>query len=165
VVRNNDLDAAEAAHSNSGMAKRMADIQWDYAPLRPLEALGMSMFDDAFIITDVDLDSARNVAFVANLVPVLSTYCNVRRTREINLEERVALVAAMRELTEFLFDNGTAFRQRQKQLRNFRLIELFIEMLKVPFAPYNKSASGVKFSQVCEGGLTYFDSSTHGLLF
>jgi hypothetical protein len=144
VERKNDPEMGYV-QGNSGTAESMSAIKWDNATLRPLKALGMCMFDDAFIITTVGFELVQSVAFVANLIPVLTTYCDVRSKSEVD-----KLITALRELKAFLFHEETAFRQRQKQLRNFRVIELLIEMLRTLFRPYIKPDSAIPlFDKVC----------------
>lgn len=90
------------------------------------------------------------MGFVSGMIPILKQYCDIRKKRELQTSERTLVESALKELAGFLVVDGTRMKNRQKLLRNLRVVEVLIDMLRVPFKPENTSASAVVFELVSE---------------
>lgn len=100
-----------------------------------LSASREMLFDDAYIISLVPTENTRFVAYINGIIPILRQYTQTRRNRELNIEEVKLTVTAINELREFLFVRGQEQKARQKLLRNLKVVELLIDIIRVPFDP------------------------------
>jgi hypothetical protein len=71
-------------------------------------------------------------AFVAGVMPTLHQY--VYRTRIGNKVLVTNLLILLKEMNGFLYDKYIPQRQRQKLFRDFKVIDILVEMLKAPFS-------------------------------
>eukprot|EP00053_Salpingoeca_punica_P017480 m.168492 g.168492 ORF g.168492 m.168492 type:complete len:2590 (+) comp17217_c0_seq4:243-8012(+) len=149
VKRNPDAQSTKFSHLiTSGLADRMATIEWDGAPLFQLTGTPERMFDDAYIITNVPRVNVGHVVFVSGIIPVLQMYVRDRAERELTNLETMQLVETLREFADWMVVDGHPDKMRQKILRNMGVVETLISMLQVPFRPYNTSASAVDFQSL-----------------
>ena len=91
-------------------------------------------FDDAFSLAMVPTDLVYFGSYLAGAVPMLRQYCRVRRERELSSHEANVLAAVLHEMKEFMFVKGIEQKRRQKRLRDYKVIELLIDMLQAPFS-------------------------------
>eukprot|EP00050_Salpingoeca_kvevrii_P002520 m.196116 g.196116 ORF g.196116 m.196116 type:complete len:2530 (-) comp10628_c0_seq6:379-7968(-) len=136
------------SQETDALSMRLSKIQWDRAPLVELRTTEMMMFDDAFIISKVPDELVYNVAIVSGTLPILRHYPAIRRQRELTSREAAKFCAALEELRAFMYIREVGVRQRQKLLRNLRVIELLVDMLKSPFAPFNTSPSAITLNDL-----------------
>jgi hypothetical protein len=134
----------------SDLAKRMSNIEWDGAMLLQLTGSPERMFDDAFIVTVVPRVSVNYVNFCTGIIPVLLIYVRDRATREISSLETMQLTETLAEFADWMAPEGQPDRTRQKILRNMGIVEMLVEMLQVPFAPFNTSDSAVEFANLLQ---------------
>ena len=125
----------------SGLAQRMSNVKWDNALLLQIGVTPEAMFDDAYMINRVADKNAGYVAFVSGMIPLLRLYLS----RPLDPNECIMLEAALKEFKDWIYVNGIADRERQKIIRNLGVIELLVEMLQMPFTPFNTSPSAIDF--------------------
>ncbi|XP_004347257.1 hypothetical protein CAOG_04510 [Capsaspora owczarzaki ATCC 30864] len=124
--------------------KPMTEIRYDKAKLLQLTASRESHYDDAFTITQAKQKDINNVNFVAGILPALKWYAKSFRAaaskdkpRELTAETAAYLCRAMDLLAKFVVDKDTPNKRRQKVLRHLRCVDALIEVIRVPFSPYN----------------------------
>ncbi|KAH9498184.1 hypothetical protein Btru_007905 [Bulinus truncatus] len=88
----------------------------NYGTPENVAASGESMYDDAFTIQYVEKGYVDDFNFVAGMVPFL-----------LNL-----IKDAMEELRRFMYVNGLTNKNRQKLMRNLRVIDLLVKILQCP---------------------------------
>ncbi|ELT91343.1 hypothetical protein CAPTEDRAFT_201920 [Capitella teleta] len=92
----------------------MKSLRWDGAFLRKISASGEKMYHDAYTIQLVEPEHLKNFNFVAGMVPFL-----------LNL-----ILDALQELKDFMIIKGVATKERQKLMRNLRVIDLLVRLLQ-----------------------------------
>ncbi|GFN95264.1 inositol 1,4,5-trisphosphate receptor type 1 [Plakobranchus ocellatus] len=111
----------------------MKGLRWDTAQVRQVAASGESMYDDAFTIQYVERNYVDDFNYVAGMVPFL---LNLIKDREegvvLNAKKTHLTLTAMEELRKFMYVNGVTNKNRQKLMRNLRVIDLLVLILKCP---------------------------------
>ena len=127
------------------LSKRMQELEWDVSTLfTATTAVKENDSDCAMCLTLVDLHQVDNSNFVSGVIPVLNFYCDTRSVRELQPAEAARVVDTLREICEFVYDNGVAMKCRQKLFRGLMLMDLLIKMLVVPFRPPDSEPEGAK---------------------
>ncbi|BFZ19740.1 hypothetical protein BsWGS_22779 [Bradybaena similaris] len=111
----------------------MKGLRWDTANVRQVSASGESMYDDAFTIQYVEKAYVDDFNYVAGMVPFL---LNLIRDRSecviLNAKKTHLTLTAMEELRRFMYVNGSTNKNRQKLMRNLRVIDLLVKILQCP---------------------------------
>ncbi|XP_076470932.1 inositol 1,4,5-trisphosphate-gated calcium channel ITPR2-like isoform X2 [Babylonia areolata] len=109
----------------------MRGLRWDGAQVRQVAASGESMYDDAFTIQHVEKQYVDDFNYVAGMVPFL---LNLIKDREeglfLNAKKTHTTLTAMEELRKFLLHQGAPVKNRQKLMRNLRVIDLLVRILQ-----------------------------------
>ncbi|GFO23773.1 inositol 1,4,5-trisphosphate receptor type 1 [Plakobranchus ocellatus] len=128
-----DEDYEKRQYHLTGTEGTMQDLQWDGAPLRKISASRESMYDDAYTIQVVEEKEVLAFNFVAGMVPFLfnliqdhhsCTPLTARKTHEI--------IGTLREIKVYIMPDGVPNKDRQKLLRNLRVIDLLVKLLQCP---------------------------------
>eukprot|EP00039_Didymoeca_costata_P011469 m.161015 g.161015 ORF g.161015 m.161015 type:complete len:2636 (+) comp15183_c0_seq1:24-7931(+) len=119
-------------------------VVWDKAELINLSFSPRPQFDDAFIINRVTSEKVSNVNFVKGTLPVLRQYLidRVKKNQSVDLQYAGRMVSMLKELKEFMYYRGQSQKRRQKLLRDFKVTELVVDMLRYNFNRFNPQ-SGV----------------------
>eukprot|EP00039_Didymoeca_costata_P001936 m.56376 g.56376 ORF g.56376 m.56376 type:complete len:2661 (+) comp11036_c1_seq1:86-8068(+) len=126
------------------------NVKWDGADLIHIGFSARPQFDDAFIINRVLDEQCRNVNFVKGIIPVLRQYLVDRmQPRHVSLQYASVMVHALKSLQKFMYHKGQPQKKRQKLLRDFKVTELIVEILRSNFDRFNK-ASGVSLQKLTE---------------
>eukprot|EP00055_Hartaetosiga_balthica_P014270 m.77659 g.77659 ORF g.77659 m.77659 type:complete len:2539 (+) comp8548_c0_seq6:41-7657(+) len=126
--------------ASKSLIENTKSIQWDGKRLCQLGLSSERKFNDAFIVQTVAQKQVDDVAFVQGIVPILKHFTTVRLHEYCDVSLALSTRTALEELNSFLFHNGLPQRLRQKLLRSLGVIEVIIDLLKSPFAPFNTSA-------------------------
>lgn len=119
-------------------------------------------FKDTFavrIIKDVD---AHHMGFVTGCRQVLHEYVVRKRTGKlaVNVDE---LLILLKEMNAFLYTSEIPQRTRQKMYRDFKVVDLLIEMLKAPYSlPCNRPDADhlmASFDEVCDAEVASINDS------
>ncbi|ESN99319.1 hypothetical protein HELRODRAFT_162842 [Helobdella robusta] len=100
----------------------MKNLRWDGASLRKrdftfqISASGEKMYHDAYTLQKVEDQHVRSFNFVSGMAPFL-----------LNL-----IKDALQELKSFMLINNVASKKHQKLMRNLRIIDLLVKILKSP---------------------------------
>lgn len=109
----------------------MRGVRWDGAQVRQVAASGESMYDDAFTIHMVEMENEDEFNFVAGMVPYLLNLIKDRNDGHLlNSKKTHAVLTAMEELRLFMLVAGTTDKNRQKLMRNLRVIDLLVKLLQ-----------------------------------
>ena len=90
----------------SEFAARIAQMQWDKAPLIQIGVSPERRFDDAFVLYGASPDHVFNVHYVAGCLPYLHKFTRDRAAGDVPALEMHQYVVALTELAEFLLVDG-----------------------------------------------------------
>ncbi|XP_064627454.1 inositol 1,4,5-trisphosphate receptor type 1-like isoform X9 [Lineus longissimus] len=111
----------------------MRGLRWDGAELRKLSASGERMYDDAFTIQKIEEVHGTAFNFASGMVPFLFNLVRDRQEgRYLNAKKTYKVLTALKELKIFLIVEGEANKNRQKLLRNLRIIDFLVKLLQYP---------------------------------
>ncbi|XP_041375499.1 inositol 1,4,5-trisphosphate receptor type 3-like [Gigantopelta aegis] len=111
----------------------MRGLRWDNAQVRQVAASGESMYDDAFTIQFVERLYVDDFNYVAGMVPFLLNLIKDRNDGHVlNAKKTHTTVTAMEELRKFMYVKSIISKNRQKLMRNLRVIDLLVKILKCP---------------------------------
>ena len=151
VTRQDDFSTKQlAAGGNLEGIERAVNTTWDKAELRQLVLSDTQHFQDAFSARVVPDEHVYSVGFVAGIVPILRQYAQRRNVRELTPLESMTLAGVLNDLHGFMFDKGIEIKTRQKLLRDFKVIEILMEMAQAPFS--EKCAEGTSVAALLKNG-------------
>ncbi|XP_077867819.1 inositol 1,4,5-trisphosphate-gated calcium channel ITPR2-like, partial [Saccoglossus kowalevskii] len=120
-----------------GDSDSMSNLQWSKATLRKITARENKLqFDDAFTIQKVDTDLIEIFNFVAGMVPVLQKI--VKDNKIPNKKQAKKITDALQELNRFMNVNGEYIKDRQKLLRNLKVVDLLVDVTKLSYKKENE---------------------------
>ncbi|KAL4219957.1 hypothetical protein ACF0H5_020368 [Mactra antiquata] len=137
------------AEDTKADSKSMGSLKWSTAQLRKgilqelRETLGGKIgigvveekqYDDAFTIQSVD-ESLQNIFnFMAGMVPFIQKLVADKKAGVIlNAKMSHNVQTAINEISSFMVVDGEPIKKRQKLMRNLRIVELLVGLLKCPF--------------------------------
>ncbi|XP_065833160.1 inositol 1,4,5-trisphosphate-gated calcium channel ITPR1-like isoform X3 [Oscarella lobularis] len=108
-------------------------LEWDGAKLKQVGSSDVMNYNDAFAIQGVKKEHVDILNFTAGMIPVIWQYIKDRKERR-RLSRRAAtrFYSALCQLGDFQIQEGEPVKDRQKLLRNFRIVDFMIEILKLP---------------------------------
>ncbi|KAK2140830.1 hypothetical protein LSH36_1236g00007 [Paralvinella palmiformis] len=111
----------------------MKSLRWDGASLRKISASGEKMYHDAYTIQQVEPRQLVNFNFVGGMVPFLLNLILDRKEGKIlNAKKAHKTTVALDELKDFMLVKNMATKERQKLMRNLRVIDLLVRLLQCP---------------------------------
>ncbi|XP_065834186.1 inositol 1,4,5-trisphosphate receptor type 3-like isoform X2 [Oscarella lobularis] len=118
----------------------MEQLEWDGAKLKQIGSSDVMNYDDAFTIQEVEKEHVDILNHTAGMIPVIRQYIKDREEGRRALTRKTAsrLDKGLRELGAFQIEKGEPVKARQKLLRNLRIIDLLVELLKLPRAKQEK---------------------------
>ncbi|XP_077862152.1 inositol 1,4,5-trisphosphate-gated calcium channel ITPR1-like [Saccoglossus kowalevskii] len=121
--------------NRSEMCDSMSDIQWSRAPLKQITASKLMSYDDAFTIQKVDDELVKISYFVSGIVPLLQKCIQYIKRSGMALTKRHSqkIILGLRELQQFMIVNGENIKDRQKLLRNLKVIDILVIITKLPY--------------------------------
>ncbi|KAK3086885.1 hypothetical protein FSP39_024881 [Pinctada imbricata] len=106
-------------------------LRWDSAQVRQVAASGESQYDDAFTIQSVEKIHVDEFNYVAGMVPFLLNLIKDREERHfLNSKKTHTVLTAMEELRKFMVVKDLPSKNRQKLMRNLRVIDLLVKILQ-----------------------------------
>ncbi|GFS12809.1 inositol 1,4,5-trisphosphate receptor type 1, partial [Elysia marginata] len=128
-----DEDYEKRQYHSTDTEATMQDLQWDGAPLRKISASKESMYDDAYTLQIVEEKEVLAFNFVAGMVPFLFNLIKDQHSNApFTARKTHAIIATLRELKEYIMPEGVPDKDRQKLLRNLRVIDLLVKLLQCP---------------------------------
>ncbi|KAL4233979.1 hypothetical protein ACF0H5_005634 [Mactra antiquata] len=111
----------------------MKGLKWDSCQVRKVSASAESQYDDAFTIQRVNQILVDDFNYVSGMVPFLRNFIKDREcTVLLNSKSTHKLITAMEEMGKFLMVNNKPSKDRQKLLRNLKVIDLLVKILQFP---------------------------------
>ncbi|XP_078335085.1 inositol 1,4,5-trisphosphate-gated calcium channel ITPR2-like [Crassostrea virginica] len=108
-------------------------LMWDSAQVRKVAASGESQYDDAFTIQRVEKCQVDEFNFVAGMVPFLLNFVKDRESSIVlNAKKTHMVLTAMTDLRKFMVIKDVPCKNRQKLMRNLRVIDLLVKILQCP---------------------------------
>ncbi|KAH3824416.1 hypothetical protein DPMN_126252 [Dreissena polymorpha] len=121
-------------------------LRWDSAMVRQVSASGESQYDDAFTIQMVEDEHVDEFNYVAGMVPFLrnlikdrqqGVILNSKKTHQLLTQDdfdlHIPMDEAMEELRKYmLMKSGLPSKNRQKLMRNLKVIDLLVRILQFP---------------------------------
>ncbi|KAL5022859.1 hypothetical protein ScPMuIL_002014, partial [Solemya velum] len=108
-------------------------LRWDTAQVRQVAASGESMYDDAFTIQFVENVHIDEFNYVAGMVPFLQNFITDRTEGLLlNAKKTHLVLTAMEDLRKFMIVKTLPSKNRQKLMRNLRVIDLLVRILQCP---------------------------------
>ncbi|WAR13612.1 ITPR1-like protein [Mya arenaria] len=109
----------------------MYGLRWDGASTRKVSASGESMYDDAYTLQMVERMDVMNLNFVAGMVPFLFNLIqDFQNNIPLTAKKTHGIIAALRELKFFMTVENQPDKDRQKLMRNLRVIDLLVKLLQ-----------------------------------
>ncbi|CAH1798283.1 unnamed protein product [Owenia fusiformis] len=109
----------------------MTGLRWDGAELRQISASGERMYDDAYTLQRVEDTHLHTFNVVAGMVPFLRNLIQDRKDGKIlNARKTHRICTALNELKQFMIVNGVPTKVRQKLMRNLKIIDLLVQLVK-----------------------------------
>ncbi|XP_059139568.1 inositol 1,4,5-trisphosphate receptor type 1-like isoform X3 [Physella acuta] len=128
-----DEDYEKHQYNERDTERTMQGLRWDGAPLRKVAASPESMYDDAYTIQQVTEDEALNFNYVAGMVPFLFNIIQDQRSgTALTARKTHDMISTLHEIKEFIMPDGQPDKDRQKLLRNLRVIDLLVKLLQCP---------------------------------
>ncbi|XP_078311676.1 inositol 1,4,5-trisphosphate-gated calcium channel ITPR2-like [Crassostrea virginica] len=111
----------------------MASLKWSTAELKVIETNEEMQYDDAFTIQKVDEELVQIFNQMAGMVPFIQKLIADKKEGLIlNAKMAHDIETALKELSAFMVVNGNPIKNRQKLLRNLRIVELLVKLLQIP---------------------------------
>ncbi|ESO91009.1 hypothetical protein LOTGIDRAFT_163525 [Lottia gigantea] len=133
ALKDEDYIRKQFRHIDDTTDQSMRGLRWDTAQVRQVAASGESMYDDAFTIQFVEKQFVDDFNYVSGMVPCLLSLIYDRAEGHIlNAKKTHQTLTAMEELRKFMFVQGLTSKNRQKLMRNLRVIDLLVKILQCP---------------------------------
>ncbi|CAL1526674.1 unnamed protein product [Lymnaea stagnalis] len=130
ALKDEDYDKRQFEYD---MERTMQGLRWDGAPLRKISASVESMYDDAYTIQQVKDYDVLNFNFVAGMLPFLFNLIQDQRSNTpMTARKTHEMITTLHEIKEFIMPDGVPDKNRQKLLRNLRVIDLLVKLLQCP---------------------------------
>nr|XP_019924346.2 inositol 1,4,5-trisphosphate receptor type 1 isoform X2 [Crassostrea gigas] len=119
---------------DGGVKERsMQGLRWDSAGVRKVSASSESMYDDAYTLQHVLPEDVHNFNYVAGMVPFLFNLIqDLQMEPELNAKKTHGIITALKEIKLFMLPLCQPDKNRQKLMRNLRVIDLLVNLLQCP---------------------------------
>ncbi|CAC5357472.1 unnamed protein product [Mytilus coruscus] len=109
------------------------NMDTETAKLRHILASNESMYADAYTLQRVPQNDVQNFNYIAGIVPFLTNLIkDLNDLPALSARRTYAIVTALKDVKNFLGDNGLPVKRRQKLLRNLKVIDLLVDLVKCP---------------------------------
>ncbi|KAK3610322.1 hypothetical protein CHS0354_029791 [Potamilus streckersoni] len=118
---------------DSSSDQSLRGLRWDSAQVRQVAASGESMYDDAFTIQCVERVHVIELNYVSGMVPfLLALIYDRKQGLLLNAKKTHMVLTALEELRKFMMVKNQPNKNRQKLMRNLRVIDLLVKILQCP---------------------------------
>ncbi|XP_076109900.1 inositol 1,4,5-trisphosphate-gated calcium channel ITPR2-like isoform X1 [Mytilus galloprovincialis] len=101
--------------------------------LRHILASNESMYADAYTLQCVPQNDVQNFNYIAGIVPFLTNLIkDLNDVPALSARRTYAIVTALKDVKTFLGDKGLPVKRKQKLLRNLKVIDLLVDLVKCP---------------------------------
>ncbi|OAF68200.1 hypothetical protein A3Q56_04067 [Intoshia linei] len=110
-----------------------ANLPWTSAKLKKIALSNYMLYHDAYILEPVNERDYNNFKYVAGIVSLLVKFCqNKKDGMSIKDIDAVKIIKVLQDLQQFMIINGSPCKIRQKLMRNLRVVDILVEILKFP---------------------------------
>ncbi|XP_062618413.1 inositol 1,4,5-trisphosphate receptor type 1-like [Saccostrea cucullata] len=128
-----DEDYERKVTDGEDKQKSMQGLRWDSAGVRKVSASSESMYDDAYTLQCVLPEDVHNFNYVAGMVPFLFNLIqDLQMEPQLNAKKTHGIITALKEIKMFMLPGGQPDKNRQKLMRNLRVIDLLVNLLQCP---------------------------------
>ncbi|XP_046366515.2 inositol 1,4,5-trisphosphate receptor type 3-like isoform X5 [Haliotis rufescens] len=136
-----DEDYQKHQYLDGDNERSMQGLRWDGAAVRKVSASNESVYDDAYTIQRVEKVDVGNFNYVAGMVPFLFNLIQDRRSASpLNARKTHGILMALREVKDFMLPHNKPDKDRQKLMRNLRVIDLLVKLLQSPLRDGDEEA-------------------------
>ncbi|KAI0220817.1 Inositol 1,4,5-trisphosphate receptor type 3 [Lamellibrachia satsuma] len=112
----------------------MAGIQWSNATLKKVGVSKEMRYEDVFMLQKVSSADVSNFNYVAGTVPLIRKIVLDKQAGEkLNGSQTAEILSGLTEMKNFMTVNGAPAKERQKLLRNLRVVDRIVEVLEIPY--------------------------------
>ncbi|CAC5372088.1 unnamed protein product [Mytilus coruscus] len=112
----------------------MGSLKWSTATLKQISTIEEKQYDDAFTIQGVSSDLVEIFDYMAGMVPFIQKLIRDKKDGvQLNAKMTHDAVVALSELKDFMIVDSLPNKNRQKLMRNLRIVELLVYLLQIPF--------------------------------
>ncbi|XP_076096104.1 inositol 1,4,5-trisphosphate-gated calcium channel ITPR3-like isoform X9 [Mytilus galloprovincialis] len=112
----------------------MGSLKWSTATLKQISTIEEKQYDDAFTIQGVSSDLVEIFDYMAGMVPFIQKLIGDKKDGvQLNAKMTHDAVVALSELKDFMIVDSLPNKNRQKLMRNLRIVELLVYLLQIPF--------------------------------
>jgi inositol 1,4,5-triphosphate receptor type 1 len=112
----------------------MAGLKYSTAVLKKIGAISEKQYDDAFTVQMVDPELKEIFNYMAGMVPFIQKLVSDKKNG-IVLNAKMAhdTITALKEIEDFMIVDSVPNKNRQKLMRNLRIVELLVSLLSIPY--------------------------------
>ncbi|XP_076449737.1 inositol 1,4,5-trisphosphate-gated calcium channel ITPR1-like isoform X2 [Babylonia areolata] len=140
-----DEDYKKHQYEGGDNERSMQGLRWDGAAVRKVSASSESMYDDAYTIQWTAPEDVNNFNYVGGMVPFLFNLIQDQRSGAlVNARKTHTIIAALKELKDFMLPDNQPMKERQKLMRNLRVIDLLVKLLQCPLREGDEEAHMIR---------------------
>ncbi|KAL3848254.1 hypothetical protein ACJMK2_019123, partial [Sinanodonta woodiana] len=115
-------------------SKSLSSLKWSSAELKMLSATEDKQKGSIFTVQLVDKEHVQAFHFMAGMVPFLQKLLLTDKKEKYKLDAFMAYKASMalKEMKNFMVRDGEPVKSRQKLIRNLKIVDLMVNILKIP---------------------------------
>ncbi|ESO83880.1 hypothetical protein LOTGIDRAFT_236387 [Lottia gigantea] len=139
VVSGHWLHAFSIDHKSSQAASgddkndSMSGLKYSTAQLKKIGAIKEKQYDDAFTVQAVDGELCQIFNYMAGMVPCIQKLVTDKKNNMVlNAKSTHEIITALKEMAEFMIENSVPSKNRQKLMRNLRIVDLLANLLQIP---------------------------------
>ncbi|XP_070173454.1 inositol 1,4,5-trisphosphate-gated calcium channel ITPR3-like [Littorina saxatilis] len=112
----------------------MRGLKYTTAQLKKVTAIQEKQYDDAFTLQFVDQELVDIFHYMAGMVPFIQKLVSDKKSGAVlNAKMAHDVIASLQEMEDFMVENSVPSKNRQKLMRNLRIVELLVSLLRVPY--------------------------------
>ncbi|KAL8600024.1 hypothetical protein ACOMHN_057793 [Nucella lapillus] len=114
--------------------RSMGGLKYTSAQLRKIAAIQEKQYDDAFTLQFVEPELVDIFHYMAGMVPFIQKLVADKKSGAVlNAKMAHDIISSLKEMEDFMVDNSVPSKNRQKLMRNLRVVELLVSLLRVPY--------------------------------
>ncbi|KAK7475986.1 hypothetical protein BaRGS_00032753 [Batillaria attramentaria] len=112
----------------------MSGLKYTTAQLKKIAAIQEKQYNDAFTVQHVEPELVEIYHYMAGMVPFIQKLVSDKKNRVVlNAKMAHDIITSLKEMKNFMLGSDGPIKKRQKLMRNLRIVELLVSLLKVPF--------------------------------
>ncbi|KAK6195492.1 hypothetical protein SNE40_000911 [Patella caerulea] len=114
--------------------KSMSGLKCSKAELKEITAIKNKHYDDAFTVQSVSTKLCSIFNYVSGMVPCIQKLISDKNDEMVlKYKTTYDVITALKELNSFMIVNSYPSKNRQKLMRNLRIVDLLVDLLHIPF--------------------------------